>query len=239
MSIAASVVDGKVVDTTASSVSLSKETEKSGNALDKEAFLQLLVAEMQNQDPLQPTTNTEYVSQFATFSQLEEMQNVSSSVDMSRAQSLVGKEVFLDVTNSSGETNQICGRVDYVVMEAGKVYVSVDESLYKFEDVTTVLDADYWDAYNLAYAWSNDLSKIGGLNKVSLASKADVMELKEAYDNMTTYQKTFIAKDSVALLDAYIAKIDELQAIADNEKANEDAGETTDENADKGDTSEV
>jgi len=239
MSIAASVVDGKVVDTTASSVSLSKETEKSGNALDKEAFLQLLVAEMQNQDPLQPTTNTEYVSQFATFSQLEEMQNVSSSVDMSRAQSLVGKEVFLDVTNSSGETNQICGRVDYVVMEAGKVYVSVDESLYKFEDVTTVLDADYWDAYNLAYAWSNDLSKIGGLNKVSLASKADVMELKEAYDNMTTYQKTFIAKDSVALLDAYIAKIDELQAIADNEKANEDAGEKTDENADKGDTSEV
>lgn len=239
MSIAASVVDGKVVDTTASSVSLSKETEKSGNALDKEAFLQLLVAEMQNQDPLQPTTNTEYVSQFATFSQLEEMQNVSSSVDMSRAQSLVGKEVFLDVTNSSGETNQICGRVDYVVMEAGKVYVSVDESLYKFEDVTTVLDADYWDAYNLAYAWSNDLSKIGGLNKVSLASKADVMELKEAYDNMTTYQKTFIAKDSVALLDAYIAKIDELQAIADNEKANEDAGETTGENADKGDTSEV
>lgn len=239
MSIAASVVDGKVVDTTASSVSLSKETEKSGNALDKEAFLQLLVAEMQNQDPLQPTTNTEYVSQFATFSQLEEMQNVSSSVDMSRAQSLVGKEVFLDVTNSSGETNRICGRVDYVVMEAGKVYVSVDESLYKFEDVTTVLDADYWDAYNLAYAWSNDLSKIGGLNKVSLASKADVMELKEAYDNMTTYQKTFIAKDSVALLDAYIAKIDELQAIADNEKANEDAGETTDENVDKGDTSEV
>lgn len=239
MSIAASVVDGKVVDTTASSVSLSKETEKSGNALDKEAFLQLLVAEMQNQDPLQPTTNTEYVSQFATFSQLEEMQNVSSSVDMSRAQSLVGKEVFLDVTNSSGETNQICGRVDYVVMKAGKVYVSVDESLYKFEDVTTVLDADYWDAYNLAYAWSNDLSKIGGLNKVSLASKADVMELKEAYDNMTTYQKTFIAKDSVALLDAYIAKIDELQAIADNEKANEDAGETTGENADKGDTSEV
>ena len=239
MSIAASVVDGKVVDTTASSVSLSKETEKSGNALDKEAFLQLLVAEMQNQDPLQPTTNTEYVSQFATFSQLEEMQNVSSSVDMSRAQSLVGKEVFLDVTNSSGETNQICGRVDYVVMEAGKVYVSVDESLYKFEDVTTVLDADYWDAYNLAYAWSNDLSKIGGLNKVSLASKADVMKLKEAYDNMTTYQKTFIAKDSVALLDAYIAKIDELQAIADNEKANEDAGETTGENADKGDTSEV
>ena len=124
-------------------------------------------------------------------------------------------------------------------MEDGKVYVSVDESLYKFEDVTTVLDADYWDAYNLAYAWSNDLSKIGGLNKVSLASKADVMELKEAYDNMTTYQKTFIAKDSVALLDAYIAKIDELQAIADNEKANEDAGETTGENADKGDTSEV
>lgn len=237
MSISASVVDGKVVDTTASSMSLSKETEKKGNALDKEAFLQLLVAEMQNQDPLQPTTNTEYVSQFATFSQLEEMQNVSSSVDMQRAQAIVGKEVFLDVTNSSGETTQINGRVDYVVMEAGKVYVSVDDSLYKFEDVTTVLDAEYWDAYNLAYAWSSRLSKVGALDKVTLGSKTDIMDLKEEYDAMTDYQKTFIAGDSVKLLEAYVAKIDELQTISDNNNANGNAENQTedkagDENAD-------
>ncbi len=83
MSAIAHVKDGEIVETNASSMSLSKAQEKKNpNGLDKDAFLQLLVAEMQNQDPLQPTTNTEYISQFATFSELEEMQNMSSSVDM-------------------------------------------------------------------------------------------------------------------------------------------------------------
>ena len=149
MSSIASVVDGKIIDSTASSVSLSSEKTSDGGALDKDAFLQLLVAEMQNQDPLQPTTNTEYISQFAQFSSLEAMQNVSSSVDMSRAQEIVGKEVFLNVTDTSGNTTEIYGRVDYVVMEAGDVFVSVNDNLYAFEDVTTVLDESYWEAYNL------------------------------------------------------------------------------------------
>jgi flagellar hook assembly protein FlgD len=44
MSLVASVVDGKIVDSTASSNSLSSTTSSSGSTLDKDAFLQLLVA---------------------------------------------------------------------------------------------------------------------------------------------------------------------------------------------------
>ena len=40
-------------------------------------YIELLVAQMQYQDPLEPTDNTEYISQLATFSSLEEMQNIS------------------------------------------------------------------------------------------------------------------------------------------------------------------
>lgn len=230
MSVVANVKDGQVVETSASSMSLSKAQEaKGGNSLDKDAFLQLLVAEMQNQDPLEPTTNTEYISQFATFSELEEMQNMSSSVDMSRAQSLVGKEVFLDVTDKTGNTTQVVGQVDYVVMENGKVYVSVDDSLYSFDDVTTVLDSNYWEAYNLAYDWTEQLAKLGALNKIDLSNKGDVEELREVYNKMDSYQKSFIANDSLNALKAYENKISELVALAKNDAEQKDA-EEDDEN---------
>ncbi len=223
MAVSASVVDGKVVANTASSLSLSeaKTGKATGGALDKDAFLQLLVAEMKNQDPLEPTNNTEYISQFATFSELEEMQNVSVSVDMQRAQSMVGKDVLVEVTESNGNTSQVQGTVDYVVMEAGKVYVSIDSQLYSFDDVTTVLDENYWEAYNLAYAWSKDLSNLTNLSKVSLSDEADVSKLRETYNKMTDYQKTFIAKASTDLLETYEKKINELKAA--NEKAKNEA----------------
>lgn len=217
MSAVATVEDGKIVNTNASSLSASNKTEtKSNGTLDKDAFLQLLVAEMQNQDPLEPTTNTEYISQFAQFSSLEEMQNMGASVEMQRAQSLVGQEVFLDVTDSSGNTTQICGKVDYAVMEGTNVYVSVDDTLYAFEDVTTVLDSDYWEAYNLAYSWTSELAKIPTVNKLALSDKAAVEAVRKAYDEMTDYQKTFIALPSIKLLESYETKIDELQTAADN-----------------------
>ena len=233
MSAIAHVKDGEIVETNASSMSLSKAQEKKNpNGLDKDSFLQLLVAEMQNQDPLQPTTNTEYISQFATFSELEEMQNMSSSVDMSRAQSLVGKEVFLDVTNKNGETTQVVGQVDYVVMENGKVYVSIDDSLYSFDDVTTVLDSDYWEAYNLAYDWTEALAKLSSLNDLTLSDRTDVEALRKAYDNMNDYQKSFIAGDSVNALKAYENKLEELNTLAKNDAEQKDAeGETAQEGA--------
>ena len=187
---------------------------------------------MKNQDPLEPTTNTEYISQFATFSQLEEMQNVSSSVDMSRAQSLVGKEVFLEVTDASGSTSQLYGRVDYVVMESGKVYVSVDDSLYSFDDVTTVLDEQYWEAYNMAYDWTTSLSELNTVNKTTLADKEDITKLRTTYDAMTDYQKTFVASDSLKLLTQYEAKIEELELAAKAAAETKEQEQAEDQDAD-------
>ena len=71
MSLMAPIEDGKFVES-ASQSSLSK-TNSANNDMDKDAFLQLLVAQMKYQDPLQPTSNTEYISQYAQFSQVEQM----------------------------------------------------------------------------------------------------------------------------------------------------------------------
>ncbi|MBR1552963.1 MAG: flagellar biosynthesis protein FlgD [Schwartzia sp.] len=59
----------------------STTTNRMNDALDKDAFLQLLVTQMQYQDPLDPQDNSEYVAQLAQFSALEQMTNVYKSVE--------------------------------------------------------------------------------------------------------------------------------------------------------------
>ena len=70
---------------------------------------------MQYQDPLEPTSNTEYIAQLATFSQLESQLSVQSTIEASSANDLVGKYVIMKVTSSTtGETSYIAGTCDYV-----------------------------------------------------------------------------------------------------------------------------
>lgn len=49
--------------------------------LGKDEFLKILMTQLQNQDPLNPMDDTEFISQMATFSSLEQMMNISSSID--------------------------------------------------------------------------------------------------------------------------------------------------------------
>ncbi|NOY60331.1 MAG: hypothetical protein GXO75_15585 [Calditrichaeota bacterium] len=51
--------------------------------LDKDAFLQLLVVQLKNQDPLSPMDNTAFVAQLAQFSSLEQLSNMNSSLQSS------------------------------------------------------------------------------------------------------------------------------------------------------------
>lgn len=49
--------------------------------MDKDMFLELLVAQMRNQDPLNPMEDREFIAQMAQFSSLEEMQNLNIGMD--------------------------------------------------------------------------------------------------------------------------------------------------------------
>jgi len=149
MSLIQTIKDGKVVDSSASSISDSTtKTSSSTSSLDKDAFLQLLVAQMKYQDPLEPTSNTEYIAQLATFSQLEATQNLEKTIDSSNANDLVGKAVIMKTTSSStGDTYYTAGYVDAVKMEDGKPYLYINSSYYALSDLDTVLDEDYYEEY--------------------------------------------------------------------------------------------
>ena len=50
------------------------------NSLGSDAFLQLLVTQLQNQDPTSPQSNTEFIAQLATFSSLEQLTSINKAV---------------------------------------------------------------------------------------------------------------------------------------------------------------
>ena len=84
-------------------------TTKASSALDKNAFLKILVAELSNQDPTAQKDSTAYVAQLAQFSSLEQMTNLNSSVTFSNATSLVGKTAWVSDTDS--KTQPFFGQV--------------------------------------------------------------------------------------------------------------------------------
>ena len=118
-------VDGVTYDYNEYMASLTAKTNNRNDALGKDAFLQLLVTQMQYQDPLDPQDNSEYLSQLAQFSALEQMSNVSSSLEkvntlienidtsvlVGQLSGMIGKEVQWTMTSSTTDEN---GNVNYV-----------------------------------------------------------------------------------------------------------------------------
>lgn len=114
--------------------------ESSGNAtgrsvnteLSREMFLELLVMQMQNQDPLEPVSNQDMLAQLAQFSALEQMENLNRSfeslsgnidqLNFISATGLLGRNV-----SGIGTTGQLFeGLVESVQLDGSVVVLTVD-----------------------------------------------------------------------------------------------------------------
>ncbi|WP_052085832.1 flagellar hook capping FlgD N-terminal domain-containing protein [Clostridium sp. HMP27] len=112
---------------------------KAGGELDKNAFLQILAAELTNQDPLSGGKDgTEYVAQMAQFANLEQMTNMNTSMNFSGASGLIGKTVMIDSLNDKGEYH--VGTVTGVSKDGSAVRVNVNVGKIKLEDGTEIDD---------------------------------------------------------------------------------------------------
>jgi flagellar basal-body rod modification protein FlgD len=81
------------------------ETSTTGTVEDelgRDAFLQLLVMQMQNQDPLEPVDNADMIAQLAQFSSLEQMNNLNDSF----------LQVQQDIRTLNGQIDYLSGNID-------------------------------------------------------------------------------------------------------------------------------
>ena len=131
-----STVGKTTTPTTSSSTSASK--------MDKDTFLKLLVAQLKYQDPSQPADTSEFISQTATFTQVETMQAISeqnakllSTSQLSTAGSLVGRVVSYH--DASGATVE--GTVDSVKVTTDGLSLVVGKDTVALSDVMSVASA--------------------------------------------------------------------------------------------------
>ncbi len=217
MSLIASVVDGKIQETT-SSTSVEKTESSGSSSMNKEAFLQILVAQMKYQDPLEPTSNSEYISQYATFSELEQMQNVSQSTNMTRASSLIGDTVVMKSMDSSGNVNYIQGTVDYVQFEGSDVKLCIGGSFYDLDDLYSVLDGNYLNASQKYAAWIEAMGKLPGVESITAADMDAVQAVVDTYNHMTEYEVTFVTDENRTLVENYYKALEALKAREGSEE---------------------
>ncbi|BCA79113.1 flagellar hook assembly protein FlgD [Desulfuromonas sp. AOP6] len=108
-----------------------------GTTMGKEDFLKLLVAQLQNQDPLNPQDATEFTAQMAQFSSLEQLIGInegigglsaaSGEVEKLSALTLIGREIVATSAGFKvGEEGSLSGRIGYHLNDAAEeVTVSV------------------------------------------------------------------------------------------------------------------
>jgi len=222
MALIQPVENGTIVETE-TTTSKSENTNEMGY----DQFLQLLCAEMQYQDPLEPTTNTEYVAQLATFSQMESTLAMQSTIESSNANSLVGQYVIIKTTSATGATYMTEGFVDYVQKENGEQYVCVNGSLYALSDVYQVADPEYMEAQLVANAFNTQVAKLPDPSQLTLADKTDVENLTQVYEAMSSYQKSFITEEALSKYKELIARMAELTGNSSSSSSDTTDSDTT------------
>jgi flagellar basal-body rod modification protein FlgD len=108
--------------TSTTSSTSSTSSTASATSIDYDAFLQLLVAQLQNQDPTDPMDSTAYLSQLASFSQVEQQVSTNSKLDalltstaLQTADSAIGKTLTSADGTISGTVSSVQITSDGVV----------------------------------------------------------------------------------------------------------------------------
>ena len=211
-SVSAIIKNGEVVNANNKTTSTDK-TAPTG--YDKDAFMQILVAQMKYQDPLEPTSNTEYISQYATFTQVEQLSNMANAMSLSRASEMVGKTVTIKQTNpDNGTTSEVQGVVDYVNYSGNKAYLNIGGVNYDIEDVVQVLDTSYTEALEAVEDFQKAIDKLPrSLDMVTEEEHGLTIDTMYQYynENMPEKAKSMMDKNYVTALLQYVNRIDDIR----------------------------
>jgi len=141
--------------TTGATAGASTITDTTKSKLGRDAFLQLLIAQLSNQDPLKPVEDKEFISQLAQFSSLEQMQTMNQGVDQLnqtglsgqgqtlflQGVSLVGKNVEVpnpDYDPKKDLPQTITEKVDSVDFRSGQPILHLGNNTFPLSSVLSV-----------------------------------------------------------------------------------------------------
>lgn len=115
--------------------------DKNKNFFSSESFLKILAAELQNQDPLNPQSNSDYVAQMASFSNLDYQEQIATGVQnltltssLSQGATLIGKDVKYTVDGAAPGS----GRVERVTVADGAVALVIGGTTVSLDRVIEV-----------------------------------------------------------------------------------------------------
>ncbi|MFB4393812.1 MULTISPECIES: flagellar hook assembly protein FlgD [unclassified Pseudomonas] len=190
------------------------------NALDRNAFLNLLVTQMQHQNPLDPQDNGEFVSQLAQFSSLEGITNLNNSVtgisdalgssQALQASSLVGRSVIVQNDKAMVDTTKSFNGQVVVPQTISEGKVTIKD---KDGNVVRTLDLGEQKAGNADFIWDgkNDKGEVAPAGEYSFTATTTVDgKSVEMYTLLpaTVTSVTFGAKGSEMMLNlAGIGKV--------------------------------
>ena len=134
MSVSAVSANTTTSSNTDSTSSTTDTATNPSSTLTESDFLQLLVAQIQYQDPLNPQSSTDMAAQLAQFSSLQESTDSASSLALMEANSLVGSTVNIAVNSTQTTSGQVSG----VTMVDGTPEIIVGGSDYELSQVTGI-----------------------------------------------------------------------------------------------------
>ncbi len=128
------------------------------NSNDSNMFLTLMLKQLQNQDPTEPTDNTAWLSQLAQYSSLEQMANMNKGLsncmeyissiyndmtinsEITQTLALIGKEVTLKDPDDPAGVKTISGTVSEASFEDGTGKIKVGDKYYSISYILNVKD---------------------------------------------------------------------------------------------------
>lgn len=157
-----------------------------------EDFLQLMIAQLQNQDFMNPVDDTQYVTQLAQFATMQSMQDLAGYSQTNYAMSLVGKQVTVASYGLGGQVNKDVGIVSKVNFSGDEYYVTVNGKDYKLSQIMYVNDTSSDVTKNELEAAQKMplIQKEVGSTKISLRWEAPVSEDKQGGLTYDVYYST-------------------------------------------------
>jgi flagellar basal-body rod modification protein FlgD len=107
------------------------------STLNQQDFLQLLVAQIQYQDPMNPQSDTDMAAQLAQFTSLQQATQSSASLAMMQANGLVGSTVTVQVDANNSANGVVTG----VVLSNGTPQITVGGANYSLSQITSITPA--------------------------------------------------------------------------------------------------